>query len=176
MAKTAKTEGEAPSNDQAIAKQETASGEAPGLALSAIASLGLSQATVEKLALELKEKLHSATIGLDDRVKAGKIMERGDQFMIIDAFTVVDYLDKSSGEVSDKHVFVLEFLQGDVSAIMQSTTGPRKEIADIFQLARALGGKALMGPYKMEEKNTGKPQPALIFARQPGFKAAVSNA
>ncbi len=95
--------------------------------------------------------------------------------MIVDAMTINDYEDRNTGELSTKYVFILEFPQGDVSAIMQSASRARAEIAETFQLARALGGKAHMGPYKMEEKNTGKPQPALIFVRQPGFEARVRD-
>ncbi len=141
-----------------------------------IGSLGLSQATVERLTLELKEKLHSITIGMDDRTKASNILKRGDAFNVIDAVTIADWEDKTTGEVQTKHIFVLEFPQGDVQVIMQSHTRNRAEIAKAFELARALTGRALMGPYKMVEKSTGKPQPALVFERQPGFQARAMAA
>lgn len=142
-----------------------------------IGGLGLSQATVERLTLELKEKLHSITIGMDDRTKASAILERGDPFMVIDAVTIEDWENKDTGEIQKKHIFVLEFPQGDVQVIMQSHTRNRGELAETFALARALTGKAVMGPYKMAAKPVaGRPQPALIFERQPGFKARAMSA
>lgn len=134
---------------------------------------GLSQSTVERLALELKEKLHAISIGLDDKTKASMIMKRGDVFTIIDAFMIKGFVDKNTGDISDKMVFVLEFPQGDMQVVMQSDTRPRREIVETFEIARALSGHAKFGPYLMAEKDTGKPQPALIFVRQPGFKAVV---
>lgn len=142
-----------------------------------IGGLGLSQATVERLTLELKEKLHSITIGMDDRTKASSILERGDSFNVIDAVTIDDWENKDTGEIQKKHIFVLEFPQGDIQVIMQSHTRNRGELAETFALARALTGKAVMGPYKMIAKPiAGRPQPALIFERQPGFQARAMAA
>lgn len=154
-------------------QSQTGQSDSTAVALSTLAAQGLSQETVEKLALELKEKLYQISIGLDDRIKASKIMQRGSEFTLIDAFIVKDFVDKRNGDISDKMVFALEFPQGDVQVIMQSDTRFRRELAETFQLARALGGKARFGPYLMIEKDTGQPQPALIFEKQPGFKAEV---
>lgn len=134
---------------------------------------GLSRETVDKLSLELSETLHQVTMPLEDRVKASKIHQRGESFMIIDATTIRDFEEKRTGDISDKHVFVLEFATGDVEVIMQSDAKPRRRLADMFSLARSLGRSALAGPYRIEAKAVGQAQDALIFEKQPGFQARV---
>lgn len=171
---TNKEKGEAASNDNSIAKTET---EAPETSQSidlaqARQMLGnLSRETVDKLSLELTETLHQVTLGLDDKIKVSKIFDRGDSFKVIDATTLTEYLDKRTGEISSKHIFVLEFPQGDVQVIMQSDAQPRARLVKLFSTARALGARAEAGPYKMEKKEVGQPQPAFIFEKQPGFQA-----
>lgn len=173
--KTVKAAGDSVSSDTMKPATENGQGsgeqESTGLALSKVLGMGLSRETAEKLAIELREKLHSIQLGLDDKTKASNILKRGDPFTIIDAIIVRDFLDKRNGEISDKMVFVLEFAQGDTQVVMQSDTRQRRELAETFAAARALGARCEMGPYTMEEKETGQPQPALIFVRQAGFRA-----
>ena len=164
-----KAEGEAMPNAQGTDTALVPQG-AEALSVAQVAATGLSQETAERLSIELREKLAQLTMGIDEKIAAGKILQRGDAFNIIDA-TIIQYTDKATGEESDKHIFVLEFPQGDIQVIMQSDSDVRRRLSSTFQDGRALGLRVVCGPYKMIEKQTGKPQPALIFEKQPGFAA-----
>jgi hypothetical protein len=131
--------------------------------------LALSQGMRDELVRELLESIARVKEGFGTLVKPGTLYDQGRSFHVIEAFTVNNFVDRDTGEIRTKHLFKLQFDEGDVATIMQSDTGPRGELAGLFTRARALGGKIMAGPYKFETKDTKRPNPAFIFVQQPGF-------
>lgn len=136
--------------------------------------VALSQAMQDQLALEFQEALHQVESGFGALTAPGDVAKMGVPFKVIDAITVDDFFDRSTGEIKVKHIFKLEFEDGRVVCTMQSDARPRRVLADAFRKARAVGARLEAGPYLYEKKDVGQIQPAWIFAQQPGFRALVS--
>lgn len=136
----------------------------------------LSQQTVDLMTQELRTALHQIEKGFGELTAPGKIFEMDQPFYVVDAFTIPDYVDQTSGEEKIKHVFTLEFDGGVVRNTMQSDARPRRVLAKAFMLVNQLGGRLRIGPYKYEKKPIPRQiQPAFIFVQQPGFKQEAHN-
>lgn len=135
----------------------------------------LSQGVRDSLMLEMREMLEQVTEGFNELTKPSDIYKMDQPFIIVGALTIEDYEDKNTGELKTKHIFRLQFEDGIVKNIMQSTARPRAVLAKMFYAARQLGLGVACGPYKFTEKATGKPQPALILAQQKGFACRQVN-
>lgn len=134
-------------------------------------TLGIPDDLRAQMSLELQQALHQIETGFGELISPTKIYEAGQQFHVIDGFTVGDYEDRQTGEISTKHIFRLETEDGVVLNMMQSDARPRRVIAKACMLAAGLGGRLRIGPYKLEKKKIiGQIQDALIFVPQPGFK------
>jgi len=132
----------------------------------------LPQTKRDELALELQEALYQIEQGFGELTSPTKIYEMDQVFWVIDAITIHDYVDPSTGEVKTKHIFRLEFESGNVVTTMQGDARPRSILAGAFIKARALGGRIKAGPYKYYKKRIlNQIEPALIFQQQPGFEA-----
>lgn len=130
----------------------------------------LSQSRKEDIIIRLRGLLGQVAEGFGDMTKPSDIFKMDQPFYVIGASTIDDYVDTNTGEVKTKHIFRLEFENGLVKNIMQSSARPRAVLAECFVLAAQIGGRLRCGPYKFTEKNTRKPQPALIFSEQQGFQ------
>jgi hypothetical protein len=162
------------SDDQSLATGAAASAAVeklePDSEISGPLNLVLSKELRDAMSLELREALEQIEQGFGDLTKPGDVFNLGQQFDVINAVTIDDYLDKTTGELKVKHVFQLQFSDGVVRNIMQSTARPRKALAEAFRLARGLGGRLRMGPYKMSRKAIpNQIQAAYIFEQQAGF-------
>lgn len=114
--------------------------------------------------LDLQRALQAVSSGFDNFDKVADILEKDAMFNIIDAYTVPDFVDQTTGEVSDKIVWKLEMQDGgDIKQCMQSMSGIRKQIVKLFEIGRIEGYKIELRNYKFKQKNTGKPSPATIF-------------
>ena len=133
-------------------------------------TLALSQTARDDAMRQFMEELHRVQEGFGDLTKPGDIYKMDRAFDVIDATTITDYVDQKTGEVKTKHVFKLQFAEGDVRMVMQSTAGPRAALASLFASARLLGERIAVGPYKFTEKAIPHQiQAAIIFVQQPGF-------
>lgn len=132
--------------------------------------LALSTETQDRLLQEFQSAMHQVQEGFGDLAKPTDIYAQGLPFTVIDAVTIDDFEDKRKGEILVKHIFKLEFEDGRTMLTMQSDARPRRELAKLFTRARALGARVKAGPYKYEMKDVNQPQPAFIFAQQPGFQ------
>ena len=162
-ASEAVSESDNVSNPQAL--QTTGDGDISGSLM-----LALSEGARDEVLKQFLETAHRVLEGFDDLTKPGDILKTDRAFDVIDAATITDYVDKDTGEVKTKHLFKLQFPEGDTRMVMQSTAPPRAAVADLFTLARQTGQGIVLGPYKFGTKNTGRIQPAIIFVQQPGFK------
>src|SRR6267142_5156079 len=135
--------------------------------------LALSTETQDKLMQALQESLHQVSEGFGDLISPGKIHAMDLPFTVIDAITIPDYVDRTTGEEKVKHVFKLQFDDERIMLTMQGDARPRRTVASLFQKARALGARAKAGPYKYGTKDVKNINPAFIFVEQPGFKAEV---
>lgn len=150
---------------EAIAKEDAAGDVQGKLTLGA-----LSQTTVDELSQELRDALAQIDSGFGDLTAPGTIAAMNQAFNVIDAFTVPDYEDRSTGEIKTKHVFRLQFTDGVIRTVMQSDARPRKILARAFTLARQMGGRLEVGPYMFKSKPIpGRPQAAWILEQQSGF-------
>lgn len=133
--------------------------------------LSLSQESLDAMTKELREALHQIANGFGELTAPGIIFGMDQPFYVIDAFTIDDYVDQTTGEEKTKHVFRLEFGDGVVRSVMQSDARPRRVLAKAFMLATGLGGRLKVGPYKFDKKAIPRQiQPAFIFSPQPGFE------
>jgi hypothetical protein len=138
-----------------------------------VLDLQLSQETRDALTAEFLDALHQVQDGFGELTAPGKIFDMGLPFHVIDAATITDFEDQTTGEVKTKHVFRLEFEDGTVRNVMQSDARPRRVLASVFTSSRKLGARLKAGPYKYEKKAIPRQlQPAFIFTQQPGFKVA----
>lgn len=139
-------------------------------------SLALSQSAQDDVVRGLLESLHQVKEGFGELTKPGDIFMMDRPFYVIDAMTIADFVDQNTGEVKTKHIFKLEFNEGDVKMIMQSDARPRAILASVFSQARLLGERIAIGPYRMQKKEIPRQiQPAYIFVQQPGFFAGPSS-
>jgi len=138
--------------------------------------LALSQDAQDEAMRTLIEGLHQVQEGFGELTKPGDIFNMDRSFNVIDATTINDFTDQNTGEVKTKHIFKLEFSEGDVRLVMQSDARPRAILASVFTRARLLGERIVAGPYKFSRKPIPRQiQPAYIFTQQPGFYAGPVN-
>lgn len=164
---------------EAIEDQEdaamTASENEPAGALATVGTIP--DALRAQMSLELQEALRQIEAGFGDLSKPTDVFNRGQEFWIIDGFTIPDYEDKATGEVKTKHIFRCETAEGLIFSMMQSDARPRRVVARALTLAAGLGGRLRFGPYKLEKKKiVGQIQDALIFVPQAGFKREAFSA
>lgn len=170
--KTAKkAAGEAVSNDATAgtANQETALTITGDGDVSGSLMLALSQSGRDEALRQFMEELHRVQEGFGDLTAPGDVYKMDRPFDVVDATTIPDFVDRKTGEVKVKHIFKLQFPEGDIKMVMQSNAGPRATLASLFASARLLGERITAGPYRFAQKDTGQIQPAYIFVQQAGF-------
>jgi hypothetical protein len=114
--------------------------------------------------LDFQRALSAVSEGFDDFYKVEDLVQNQRLFTILDAYTITDFEDKSTGEVSDKFVFKLAFEDsGETVKIMQASSGVRKQIVALFERGRLEGISVELRHYRMTTKSTGQIQPAKIF-------------
>lgn len=154
--------------DPGVATVESVNGDVIGTL-----DLSLSQEMRDSLTAEFLDALHQVQEGFGELTAPGDIFATGLPFFVVDAATIEDYEDQSTGEVKIKHIFRLEFADGTVKSVMQSDARPRRVLAKAFTSVRKLGARMKAGPYMFEKKLIPRQiQPAFIFRQMPGFKAA----
>lgn len=115
-------------------------------------------------ALDFQRALQAVSAGFDNFDKVADILESDASFNIIDAYLVRDFVDQSTGETADKVVWKLELQDsGEIKQCMQSDSGVRRQIVNLFERGRIEGYKVELRNYKFKTKPTGKPSPAIIF-------------
>lgn len=177
--KTAKAEGVAVSdkdpNATANPQTETALTTTREGDVAGPLALALSSDATDRILAELSDALHRIEEGFGNLTAPGAIAVADRPFVIVDAMTVDDFVDKTTGETKVKHIFKLQFPDGDVKLTMQSDAGPRRILADAFRKARLVGHTLTVGPYKYVKKTIpGQIQAAYIFEQQPGFRSALN--
>lgn len=170
--KTANADNASVSNEQPAAATATAlATTAPGAVQEQQGAIvNISPELRDKLTAELQKALHSIETGFDVLTKPGDIEKTGVTFSVVDALLIPDFIDKRTGEESEKCIFRLQYDDGRVVTVMQSAARPRKVIAQAFESAMQLGVRLTMGPYKFVRKGVGQIQDAVIFEQQANFR------
>lgn len=164
---TAKAAGVATSTETEN-KLATTGGQA--LALDApVVDLGISQEARDKMAQALQKALHEVEV-FGDLMTPGKIHASGELFFIVDGLNVDNFVDKKTGEIKSKCIFVLQFTDGRVVNMMQNSARPRAIYADAAEAARSCGLRYEAGPMRLTTKNVNNINDAFIFERLPGFQ------
>lgn len=150
----------------AIAAREDGAGDVVGQ----LSAANLSAEARDLMTRELLEAMHQVQSGFGTLTAPGEIFKLDQVFHVVDAITIPDYVDQTTGEEKVKHIFCLQFADGVARNVMQSDARPRRVLANAFSTARQLGVAIKAGPYKYASKPIPRQmQPALIFEQQAGF-------